>query len=159
MAPRTVGGRIFCMLFAMIGIPLTVTVIADLGAMFANSVSSLYERIKRHLPGCRAGEGTGETSGFQLSERMERALTVIVSVIFLVLYIAIGGGLFLLWESWSFLESFYFCFITMTTIGFGDFVPGENRENEMGKLASSNGAVFQSKHYWIHRPHLLYHAF
>ena len=62
---------------------------------------------------------------------MERALTVVVSVIFLVLYIAIGGGLFLLWEEWSFLESFYFCFITMTTIGFGDFVPGEDGANEI----------------------------
>ena len=122
MAPRTVGGRIFCMLFAMIGIPLTVTVIADLGALFANSVSSLYERIKRSWPA--RGGGEEQTPGYQLSERMERALTVLVSVIFLVLYIAIGGGLFLLWESWSFLESFYFCFITMTTIGFGDFVPG-----------------------------------
>ncbi|XP_043207957.1 TWiK family of potassium channels protein 7-like [Amphibalanus amphitrite] len=126
MAPRTVGGRIFCMLFAMIGIPLTVTVIADLGAMFANSVSALYERVKRSWLARRGGGGGGaeeEAAGFQLSERMERALTVVVSVIFLVLYIAIGGGLFLLWESWSFLESFYFCFITMTTIGFGDFVP------------------------------------
>ena len=131
MAPRTVGGRIFCMLFAMIGIPLTVTVIADLGAMFATSVSSLYERVKRSwLARSGGGGGGGEgasSGGLQLSERMERALTVVVSVAFLVLYIAIGGGLFLLWESWSFLESFYFCFITMTTIGFGDFVPGEDR--------------------------------
>ena len=122
------------MLFAMIGIPLTVTVIADLGAMFATSVSSLYERIKRSWPGGGGGgggEGADERTGYQLSERMERALTVVVSVIFLVLYIAIGGGLFLLWEEWSFLESFYFCFITMTTIGFGDFVPGEDGANEI----------------------------
>lgn len=32
-----------------------------------------------------------------------------------------------MWEDdWSFYDGFYFCFITMTTIGFGDLVPSKN---------------------------------
>jgi len=41
---------------------------------------------------------------------------------FLVISYIIGGAfLFSNWEGWGMLDSAYFCFITLTTIGFGDF--------------------------------------
>ncbi|XP_035735742.1 uncharacterized protein LOC118447656 isoform X1 [Vespa mandarinia] len=46
--------------------------------------------------------------------------------IFLVVSYILGGAcLFSKWEKWTFLDSAYFCFITLTTIGFGDFVPNK----------------------------------
>jgi len=39
-------------------------------------------------------------------------------------YIMGGALLFSLWEGWNYIEGTYFCFVTLTTIGFGDFVPG-----------------------------------
>ena len=44
-------------------------------------------------------------------------------------YVLGGSFLFSGWEKWSLLDSAYFCFITLTTIGFGDFVPKTNRYN------------------------------
>lgn len=46
--------------------------------------------------------------------------------VFLVISYIIGGAfLFSGWEGWGYADSAYFCFITLTTIGFGDFVPAQ----------------------------------
>ena len=46
MAPVTTSGRAFCILFAIIGIPFTLSVIADVGQIFATLVSTVWGKIK-----------------------------------------------------------------------------------------------------------------
>ena len=48
---------------------------------------------------------------------------------FLGFYLTLGAVIFSAWEKWTFLEGFYFSFITLTTIGFGDYVPGDSVMN------------------------------
>nr|KAG5711619.1 hypothetical protein BaRGS_016801 [Batillaria attramentaria] len=40
------------------------------------------------------------------------------------------------WEGWDYLVALYFCFTTLSTIGFGDFVPGSSchkgKQNDQG---------------------------
>lgn len=43
--PVTIGGRVFCICFALVGIPFTLTVIADWGILFATAVSVLGKHI------------------------------------------------------------------------------------------------------------------
>ncbi|XP_072758263.1 uncharacterized protein Galene [Anoplolepis gracilipes] len=53
-------------------------------------------------------------------------------VFLVVSYIFGGAYLFTKREDWLFLDSAYFCFITLTTIGFGDFVPAYKQDAQVG---------------------------
>ncbi|XP_064621196.1 uncharacterized protein LOC135484052 isoform X3 [Lineus longissimus] len=60
----------------------------------------------------------------QKPEDEEIRVPILLAVFILAVYMAFGAVLFHLWEGWGYLESSYFCFITFSTIGFGDYVPG-----------------------------------
>lgn len=54
-------------------------------------------------------------------------LVILMTVLFLI----IPAWVFISLErDWNFLESLYFCFISLTTIGLGDYVPGETHSKE-----------------------------
>ncbi|XP_073999420.1 potassium two pore domain channel subfamily K member galene [Rhodnius prolixus] len=56
--------------------------------------------------------------------------------VFLVVSYIIGGALlFSDWEDWGYADSAYFCFITLTTIGFGDFVPAQRVNRKNGEMS------------------------
>ena len=57
-------------------------------------------------------------------EKVSVPLTVTMGLI--AGYIFMGSVLFGVWESWDWLGSAYYCFVTISTIGFGDLVPGSN---------------------------------
>uniref|UniRef100_A0A183CFN1 Ion_trans_2 domain-containing protein n=1 Tax=Globodera pallida TaxID=36090 RepID=A0A183CFN1_GLOPA len=53
-------------------------------------------------------------------------MPVSVGIITVILFIAGGAMLFSIWEDWNFFDGAYYSFITLSTIGFGDIVPGQS---------------------------------
>jgi len=61
------------------------------------------------------------------SKKVEVHVPISLSLFLLITYVTGGGMLFSIWESeWGLLEGSYFCFISLSTIGFGDLVPGSS---------------------------------
>uniref|UniRef100_A0A3Q2VKW1 Potassium channel, subfamily K, member 17 n=1 Tax=Haplochromis burtoni TaxID=8153 RepID=A0A3Q2VKW1_HAPBU len=94
ICPSTTGGQIFCVFFALFGIPLNIVVLNRVG---------------------------------------KKRLTCTRFFIHFVCYIC-GAVLFFIMpmivfkqqEDWTHAEAIYYCFISLSTIGFGDFVADSN---------------------------------
>lgn len=63
-----------------------------------------------------------DEDGHQFGEPMTQVPMLLIFFI-LLLYISLGTIIFAVWEDWSVIDGAYFCFVTLSTIGFGDLVP------------------------------------
>uniref|UniRef100_A0A3Q1FJW5 Potassium channel subfamily K member n=2 Tax=Acanthochromis polyacanthus TaxID=80966 RepID=A0A3Q1FJW5_9TELE len=107
-APGTDAGKAFCMFYAVLGIPLTLVMFQSLGERMNTFVKYLLKRIKK-------------CCGMSITDvSMENMVTV--GFFSCIGTLCIGAVAFSHYEDWSFFQSYYYCFITLTTIGFGDFV-------------------------------------
>ena len=56
------------------------------------------------------------------------SVPISICLIIIAAYIVGGSALFATWEGWDYVTGSYFCFITLSTIGFGDVVPGTDMD-------------------------------
>ena len=113
ISPYTNRGRLFSMVYAVIGIPMTATLLSAMVSKWLLCIDFASARIKQSFWYTRLDPHTAQMLG---------TLTVI-TVSALIAFI-LPAFIFAHIESWTYFESLYFSFITMTTVGIGDFVPG-----------------------------------
>ena len=104
-----------------------------IGSIF-HSISNLYNETIENV----------KTSGtFVIDDNFD--ISAQVAIFLLVVYVNFGAVLFFLSEEWSPLESFYFTYVTLTTIGFGDYVPQVFLSSTTN---STNEKIFHSSILW-----------
>ncbi|XP_028994277.1 potassium channel subfamily K member 17 isoform X2 [Betta splendens] len=109
--PTSTAGQIFCVFFALFGIPLNVVVL--------NRVGKYMLAIERNISDFLEGK-TGR-------KKCTRFFVHLVSYISgTVLFFIMPMIVFQLEEGWTFSQAIYYCFISLSTIGFGDFVADSN---------------------------------
>ncbi|KAM3860957.1 potassium channel subfamily K member 2b [Diretmus argenteus] len=113
ISPHTEGGRIFCIIYALLGIPLFGFLLAgvgeQLGTIFGKGIAKVEKMIVK----------------WKVSQTKIRVISTVLFILFgCLIFVALPVIIFKHIEGWSTLESIYFVVITLTTIGFGDFVAG-----------------------------------
>lgn len=101
-------GKAFCMIYAMIGIPMGLVMFQSIGERLNKFASVVIKRAKTYL-------------GFRDNEATEMNLMLATGLLSSII-ITMGAAMFSKYEGWSYMDSFYYCFVTLTTIGFGDYV-------------------------------------
>ncbi|XP_073240420.1 uncharacterized protein [Porites lutea] len=125
-APKTLPGRIFCMIYALFGIPVTWLMLTSLGR-------KIVELIGRSL----------QNRELKPENKLYNVLCLLVAVVlaFFVMTVIAIIGMFI--ENWTFFEGIYFAFISLTTIGFGDYVPMHpNYNSEEAERSSFSISLF-----------------
>ncbi|XP_070301391.1 potassium channel subfamily K member 2 [Salvelinus sp. IW2-2015] len=111
MSPSTTAGQIFCVFFALFGIPLNMVVL--------NRVGKYMLAIERNA--CDFIQG--KTNHRKLTRFMIHLLSYVSGT---ALFFVMPMVVFKQQEGWSYSQAIYYCFISLSTIGFGDYVADSN---------------------------------
>ena len=108
-APETQGGRLYLVFFSLLGIPLHASVVVAIGGFVSRFVNFLLSKEvkpeKRH--------------------RWNVLIGCILACLGFVVLIFLPTVTFQAIEGWTMKEGLYYCYITLSTIGFGDLHSGE----------------------------------
>ncbi|XP_062559317.1 uncharacterized protein LOC134224096 isoform X1 [Armigeres subalbatus] len=177
ISPSTTTGRALTIIYAIIGIPIFLIVLADFGKLFTRGIKFLWAYVRRlyytgsirkvrktaqvkevmkglnvvydmvrrpsgehelqptntqgtdlpqpstsvEAPPTCESPATPVPETFEIDDEFN--LPISIAIFILVAYMLFGATIYYTWENWSFFEAFYFVFISISTIGFGDFVP------------------------------------
>lgn len=106
--PSTFLGQAFTIIYGTIGIPLCLVVISHLGIIFNVGIKLALT-----------------AQNIQPSRDGVYPIPFLLGII--GAYMIVGGIVYSFWEGWGFFEGFYFCFVSLSTIGFGDVLPNDQK--------------------------------
>ncbi|XP_053256155.1 potassium channel subfamily K member 16-like [Podarcis raffonei] len=110
LCPQTKEGQIFCVIFALFGIPFCLLCLNYIGFLVSGVFESCAEKV-------HGKENKNSARYFILFVAMG-----------IIVFLILPSFLFQRVEDWSYYEAIYFTFITLSTIGFGDYLIGKKQD-------------------------------
>lgn len=114
VTPLSQEGKLFCMLYALFGIPLTLVLL-----------TALVDRLM--IPSTKYLHFLNSRLGHlypPFTIRLVHFCSILGTLIFL--FLLLPAAIFTYVEpEWNYMDSLYYCFISLTTIGLGDYIPGD----------------------------------
>ncbi|XP_053604407.1 potassium channel subfamily K member 1-like isoform X1 [Plodia interpunctella] len=123
VTPLSKPGKLFCMMYALLGIPLTLVLLTALVERLLQPATAMLRALNASLGHLYR----------PFTIRLVHLMIIVTSLV--VSFLVIPATIFAALEpDWDFLDSFYYCFISLTTIGLGDYIPGDSPGQEYRPL-------------------------
>ncbi|KAF8782629.1 Potassium channel subfamily K member 16 like protein [Argiope bruennichi] len=106
IAPVTAHGQVICIVYGIFGIPVNILFYKILGASYAEAFQETVDLVQGNRK--------------SVVWRIAGVLTFFIPCI--IIFILMPSGIFVYTDEWTYLEGIYYSFITLWTIGFGDYV-------------------------------------
>ncbi|VDK55361.1 unnamed protein product [Anisakis simplex] len=118
IAPITHAGRMFCIVYGICGIPITMIIIANVGQYLNQFAKNSRIKVEQYRDRRRRSKAKGDDSESSIE------LTSLALLIAFLLYVSFGALLLpLLNGQIDFFNGLYFNFLCLTAIDFGQLVP------------------------------------
>ncbi|CAL8362952.1 unnamed protein product [Lota lota] len=115
ISPKTEGGQLFCICYALVGIPMFGFLLVGVGDHLGTGLRKVIAKVETLF------------LKWRVSPTIVRIISAVLSILLgVVLFVAVPIVVFQEVEGWTLLESAYFVVITLTTVGFGDYVAGDS---------------------------------
>lgn len=135
--PRSPGAKMFVLVFSFIGVIIMVLIITMIRQVILSSDGpTVFWHLveKQRLKELRYMNNNSihldEKDSFYKMQSIRKKAKLIqrnVSLLFSIIVFFImwfgGATVFFFCEGWSYIDAFYFCFLCLITIGYGDFAP------------------------------------
>ncbi|XP_048738042.1 potassium channel subfamily K member 16-like [Ostrea edulis] len=115
LAPKTYSGKVALAVYALLGIPITLIMLNYLG--------QLLTRLSTRVNKCKLCSAKP-----LVNKLLNMVLIVALGLTMLFILPALAFSYI---EDWTVLEALYYCFVTLSTIGFGDYIAAMS-ENRLG---------------------------
>ena len=113
-----------CIFVSLLGIPITLLTLKSAGELIAELANTIVTRFEKKI--------------LKKEEpKQVKTKSAVILFSFMVLFIVGNGLLSTLLQGWTLVQGVYFWFVTLSTIGFGDYVVW-HRETEIMNITGLN---------------------
>ncbi|KAL4647459.1 potassium channel subfamily K member 6 [Arapaima gigas] len=128
--PLSDAGKAFSIVYALLGVPFTMLVL-----------TACVQRLM-YLLSYRPIGVFQQWTGWDPKTASIVHFVVLLLMVVLCFFVVPSVTFSAIEKSWSFLDAFYFCFISLCTIGLGDYVPGEQPGQKLRSIYKISVMVY-----------------
>lgn len=124
VTPLSDGGKLFCVGYGFIGVIFTAIVFEATVLRLMKPTWRFLTLLSRCVSRLRCRPRSGTPSSRFCIDLLR--LSILFLLLFLVNFVVPSAIFDALEKDWTFSDAFYYCFISLTTIGLGDYVPADD---------------------------------